>query len=195
MLNFRIHFTHPWLLLLLIPAVILTLIPYFRMNKKYRRTRNRVVSITLHLLAMVFAINLLAGISFSYEIPNEGNEVILLVDASDSNEGEVDAKNEFIQTVLNVCGEDCRIGIVKFGYDQKYVAELSDDTEELYRQYLTSDQPDTSATDLASALKYAASLFTKEGSGKIVVISDGIETDKAAKPQRAWLPRPQPSAP
>lgn len=34
--DFQIVFSHPWLLLLLIPALALTLIPYFMLSKKYR---------------------------------------------------------------------------------------------------------------------------------------------------------------
>ena len=34
----------PWWLLLLIPALALTLIPYFKLKKRYRRTRNRISS-------------------------------------------------------------------------------------------------------------------------------------------------------
>lgn len=180
MMNFKIDFTHPWLLLLIIPAVLLTLIPYFRMNKKYRRTRNRIVSMTLHISAMVLAIALLAGISFKYEIPNEKNEVILLVDVSDSNQEERQKKDEFVQTVLNICDGDFKVGIVKFGFDQKYVAELSNNSQEILEKYLTSEDPDTTASDLASALKYAKSLFTYPETAKIVVISDGVETDSAA---------------
>ena len=68
MTNFRIEYSHPWLLLLLIPAVALTFLPYFRSSKKYRRTRNRILSMTFHLVAMVLAINLLAGIGFSLSL-------------------------------------------------------------------------------------------------------------------------------
>ncbi len=180
MTNFRFNYTHPWLLLLLIPAVILTLVPYFRIAKKYRRTRNRVISIVLHLVAMVLAINLLAGLTFSYEIPNLDNEVILLVDVSASNEEERNNKDEFIQSVINVADGEYKVGVVKFGYDQKYVAELSTDTEEVFLNYLESGDPDMTATDLASALEYTRGLFTNPETAKIVVISDGIETDGTA---------------
>lgn len=180
MSNFKLNYTHPWLLLLIIPALALALIPYFRVQKKYRRTRNRVLSVVFHSLAMFLAINLLAGISFSYELPNTENEVIILVDASDSGEEREAEKNEFIESVVNVCGKDFKIGIVKFGFDQKYVSELSTDTEEVLRKYLDSENPDTSATDIESALKYASGLFTNPHTAKIVVISDGIETDNAA---------------
>ena len=68
-----------------------------------------------HLVALVLAINLLAGIGFSYEVPNLENEVILLVDTSDSNKDSRDAKDDFVASVINVCDNQYRIGIVKFG--------------------------------------------------------------------------------
>ncbi|MBE6633118.1 MAG: VWA domain-containing protein [Ruminococcaceae bacterium] len=182
MTNLQLHYNHPWLLLLMVPAVLLTLIPYFRMAKKYRRTRNRVISIVLHMLAMFIGINLLAGVSFSYEIPNEDNRVLLLVDMTESNGGSAEAKDEFVQSVINICDKEYRLGIVKFGFDQKYVVKFDDDTSEVsaYERYLASENPDVTATDIASALKYAAELFGDSKSGKIVLISDGIETDSTA---------------
>ena len=180
MLNFQVNYTHPWLLLLIPLAVICTLVPYFRLNKRYRCTRNRIISIVLHLVAIVLGINLLAGISFSYEIPNEGNEVILLVDVTESNETTREDKDAFIQSVLALCEQDCKVGVVKFGFDQVYAAEFSDDTQRVMEQYLTAEDPDITATNLAGALKYASGLFTNPESGKIVVISDGVETDGTA---------------
>ena len=103
MSNFRIEFARPWLLLLLIPALVLTLIPYFHLAKKFRKTRNRVISVTLHTLAMVLCIMLLAGISFAYDVPNKQNELILLVDRSDSNRECEAAKDEFIQSIADAC--------------------------------------------------------------------------------------------
>jgi hypothetical protein len=134
MTNFRIEYSHPWLLLLLIPAALLTLIPYFRAAKKYRRTRNRILSMVFHMTAMVLAINLLAGVNFAYEIPNEENEVIILVDTSESNAeaAQKEAKDEFVGTVIGICDNQYRLGIVKFGFDQKYVVEISDNTKDAY---------------------------------------------------------------
>ena len=132
MTNFRIEYSHPWLLLLLIPAVVLTFLPYFMSAKKYRRTRNRILSIVFHLTALVLAINLLAGIKFTYEIPNAENQIILLVDASDSGEERRQEKDDFIASVINVCDNDYAIGIVKFGFDQKYVAEISNDAASVF---------------------------------------------------------------
>lgn len=177
MQNFRIHFSHPWLLLLLIPAIALTLFPYFKANKKYRKTRNRILSMLFHGLAITLAILLLAGITFSYEKPNLENELIILVDTTDSNEISSDAKTEFVQSVVSISDGKYRLGIVKFGHGQVLSGKMTYDMEQALEDYLTSEVPDSTATDLASAIKYASTLFKNPETSKIVVLSDGIETD------------------
>ena len=153
MSNFRITFSNPWLLLLLVPLAALTLIPHFRVAKKFRRSRNRVISLALHSIALILCVLLLAGMTFRYEVPNRENQLILLVDVSDSGAEVEEARNEFIQTVLNACDESCEVGIVTFGYGTVYAAPLSADAREVYRQYLEADKPDTGATDIATALE------------------------------------------
>ena len=180
MQNFRFNFTHPLLLLLLIPAIAMTLFPYFRADKKYRKTRNRILSMVFHGLAITLAITLLAGITFSYEKPNLENELIVLVDTTDSNEESADLKTDFVQSIISISDGKYRVGVVKFGHGQVLSGEMSYDVNKVLEDYLTSEVPDPTATDLASALKYARSLFKNPETSKIVVVSDGIETDNAA---------------
>ena len=180
MQNFRFNFTHPWLLLLLIPAIAMTLFPYFRADKKYRKTRNRILSMVFHGLAITLAITLLAGITFSYEKPNLENELIVLVDTTDSNEESADLKSDFVQSIISISDGKYRVGVIKFGHGQVLSGEMSYDVNKVLEDYLTSEVPDSTATDLASALKYARSLFKNPETSKIVVVSDGIETDNTA---------------
>ena len=181
MTKFMINFSEPWFLLLLIPAVALTFIPYFRSAKKYRKTRNRITSMALHLVLMVLCITVLAGITFEYDIPNKENEVILLVDKSDSGDLSEEKKDEFVYEVIRSAGANFKVGVVTFGYDQVYAAELSNDTNQVYTQYLNSASPDTTATNIASAMEYAATLFERPEAGRIVLLSDGVETDGNVK--------------
>ena len=180
MTNFRIIYDHPWLLLLMIPALMLALIPHFLTEKRYRRTRNRIVSLVAFIVASILSVNLLAGVSFAYENPNENNELLILVDVSESGETERRQKDELVESILDIADGDYNVGIVKFGYGQVYAAELSSNTDKVLSDYRKSSDPDTSASDIASALEYAASLFTYPESAKIVLLSDGIETDGEA---------------
>ncbi|MBR7186796.1 MAG: VWA domain-containing protein [Clostridia bacterium] len=180
-MNFRIEFWNPWLLLLLIPALLFALIPYFRLNKKYRKTRNRIASIVLHILVMVLSISVLAGITFTYQITNEENEIILLVDVSDTQKEAEDAREDFILTLLNESGYDgYRVGIVTFGFTQNYAVSMTDDIDSIYSTYVNADLPDTSATDIAAALTYTSTLFNYPETAKIVLITDGKQTDENA---------------
>ena len=180
MTNFSVNFTNAWWLLLLIPAVVLTLISYFSLNKRYRCTRNRIVSITLHLVIMFLAIALLAGLTFEYYTPNTETEVILLVDSSDTTSDTEDGSDDFIKSVIDNCDSMYKLGVVKFGYDQVYALPLTNDLDKAYSTYLSADDPDTTATDIASALKYAATLFTKPEGARIILMSDALETDSSA---------------
>ena len=71
-----------------------------------------------------------------------------------------------------------QIGVVTFGYGEPvYAAPLTDDPQNVYLNYLNADLPDGTATDLATALEYTSGLFKNPEVAKIVVISDGMETD------------------
>lgn len=182
MQNFAIHFTYPWLLLLLIPAIGVALIPFFRIQKKYRYTRNRVCSVILHNVIMILAIFALAGMNFSYTVANDKNEIILLVDMSDSQEEVQQQRDDFVQTVLyDGRYDNYRIGIVTFGFTQQYAVPLTTDVDDIYERYIAAELPDTSATDIAAALNYTKDLFDNPETGKIVLITDGKETDESAK--------------
>ena len=184
MTSFGITFSHPWLLLLLIPALALTLIPYFRLSKKYRRTRNRIISLVLHLLVMTLSITVLAGMLFVYTIPNRQNEIILLVDVSATEENAKEDREQFIQRVLKESKYDnYNVGIVTFGFDQNYAVPLTSDVDSVYNQYLNSlntSKIDVTATNIAAALEYTKGLFNYPETSKIVLITDGKETDEQA---------------
>lgn len=185
MYKFGIVFSNPWWLLLLIPAVLLTLIPYFRLSKKYRKTRNRITSIVLHLIIMFLCIFILSGMTFTYQVTNLENEIILLVDVSDTEERAQEKRDLFVEDFLREAKYDgYKVGVVTFGYTQEYIVPLTYDVEGIYDRYVSAANeqktPDTTATDIAAALTYAKDLFTNPETGKIVMVTDGKETDEDA---------------
>ncbi len=180
MTNLSVNFTNVWWLLLLIPAVGVTLYTYFKVNKRFRCTRNRVVSIVMHLVVTVLSALLLAGFTVEYYTPDTEVEVILLVDSSYTTEDTENDADDFVKTVIDNSDSMYKLGIVKFGYDQVYAVELTNNTDKVFSAYLSSDTPDTTATDIASALKYSASLFKNTENARIVLLTDALETDDSA---------------
>lgn len=174
-------YNSPWWLLLLIPSFALALIPYFRLSKKYRKTRNRITSIVLHCIIMTLAISVMAGLFVHYEVPNSKNEIILLVDVSDTEEQAKDTRDDCVATILDyVANNNFKVGVVTFGLDQKYVVPLTDKVEDVFSEYEGASLPDVSATDIASALSYTKTLFNFPETSKIILITDGKETDQKA---------------
>ena len=126
---------------------------------------------------MLLAIALLAGLSFEYYKPNTETEVILLVDSSFTTEDTEGDSDNFVKSIIDNCDSMYKLGIVKFGYDQVYSVELTNDLEKAYSTYLASPDPDTTATDIAAALDFAASKFTTPETARIVLLTDALETD------------------
>lgn len=180
MSNFNISFSHPWVLFLLIAAVLLTLIPHLRIKKKFRRNRNRIVSLVLHLIVLSLTILVLSDIRFNFTLKNDQNEIILLVDVSDSETNTEEKRDETVEKILNYAKFDgYKVGIVRFGFDQDYTVPLTNDVKNIYSQYKKAlNEIDTSATNIAAALTYTKKLFTRTDTSKIVLISDMIETDE-----------------
>ena len=187
MSNFNITFTYPWLLLLLIPAAALVLFAYFRISKKYRRNRNRVLSTVLGMIMATCGILLVSGISVNYDEKNRDNEMIVVVDASYSNAERQAEKDKYIQTLLNSAGDVAKVGVVTFGGDAVYAAELTNDPEEAYANYLSAVTPDRSSTNIAAALSFAHGKLSNPKAGKLILVSDGIETDGDALTQAAKI--------
>ncbi len=177
-----LHFDNAWLLFLLIPAIGLALIPYFRVPKQHRNTRNRVISLCIHCVILFFAVLMLAGLSFAFTQVSVKKDVILLVDASDSASVSRAEMDEFVDSVLDeVKKSERRIGIVTFGGDCVYSAELSSDINEVRKAYSEqTKKPVGSATDISAALKYARKQLSSPKDGRIIVLSDGIQTDNNA---------------
>ena len=175
----KFTFSHPWLLLVFLFGAGMTLFLYLRLSKKYRRTRNRVTSIVLHIIVLALAVLTMAGMLINVSIPNKDNQIILLVDVSDTCKNSAEQRNEFIETVLRMAQYDgYSIGIVTFGFDQVYAVELTDRIDTIMSKYEAAELPDVSATDIASAVTYASGLFTSD-TAKIVLVTDGKETDNS----------------
>ncbi len=194
MTDFKINFSvSPWLLLLIIPLLGIIFGVYFSAKKRFRRSRNRIISLILHCMVSTLCVLIMSGIYFTYEYPNVENELVILVDASYSSTNYKDRVNDFVHEVLKENDNRSNVSIVTFGYDQKLVLPMGKHSpERAYNRFISSESPDITATDIASALTYVwdpANDMSGNGeeaiihypeTAKILLISDGLETDRNA---------------
>ena len=176
MSNFRIYLVHPWLLLLFLPLLILTLWPVLKLPKARRFTINRKISLILHSVILVLLLALLADMTV-YRNRDEIN-TILLADLSASTEDSYDAVRAYIQEFGAAAGEKNRVGVVAYARDALYVAELSESGETLLEAFDVKETvPKADATNLEDALYYAESLLDDKENQRIINLSDGLQTD------------------
>ena len=68
----ELRFERPWLLLLLIPALILILLPWMRLPKRRRNTLQKVLPMAIHSFLALMLVLLLAGTSIARITNNQG---------------------------------------------------------------------------------------------------------------------------
>jgi uncharacterized membrane protein len=160
----------PLALLLLVPALALTIGLHLGARRRMGSGRRRVALVvrTLLLSALVLA---LAG--FQLVLPVDRLSTVFVVDLSDSvgNAGREDAL-AFLRETLAVKPEGDVAGIVAFG-KQALVERLPSELTEIDR---IASTPVRSATDIGAALRLATALFPDDAQKRIVLLSDGNDT-------------------
>ena len=177
MSNFK--FNNPWLLFLIIPLVALIVLGFFLMKKEKRYTKKNIISFSLHIVIAIL-------ISFAFADPqyliiDKTTDVYVLVDASASEKTSIDRIDETIKKVRDEALKtpNTRVGVIGFAKEAKTLTELGGSFDSIDALYEDSSF-DYTATDIESALLYASEKFAPESYKRIVLISDGNETDGKA---------------
>ena len=174
--SINLQFDNPWIMLLLIPAVALALWPYLKIKKHRRRTRNRVVSMVLHIVILTLITSVFANFKVRMEDVLMKKDAILLVDVSDSTTVTKDKIDDYLEDILTTYDNPNKVGIVTFGNNSEYVAKLSSNAKSVYGTYKGYDvENKTDATNIEEALLYCQSILNKNG--RVIILTDGLETD------------------
>jgi len=163
-------FDAPLALLLLIPALGLTIALHLASRRRLGVGRRRVA---LAVRTFLVAALVLALAGFQLVLPVDRLATVFVVDLSDSvgNAGREDAL-AFLRETLAEKPDGDIAGIVAFGREA-LVERLPSELEELDR---IASTPVKSATDIGSALRLATALFPDDSQKRIVLLSDGNDT-------------------
>ena len=164
-----ISFDNPYLLLLFIPMVLLTVVPYIIAIRRGNRAKGPKISLALHLVISAIISLALAGPTFTAVITE--TNVIVVADVSYSSSASLDRIDGYIDEIEDNLPKNSKLGIVCFGKDQEVLTEIGDRVKSV-----SEASVDDSATDIAAALEFAAELFGEGVIKKIVLITDGKST-------------------
>jgi len=172
-------FDTPQALLLLIPALLLTIGLHLASRRRVGLGRRR---LALVLRGVVLAALVLALAGFRLVLPVDRLATVFVVDLSDSvgTAGHDDALT-WLRDSLKVMPEGDVAGIVGFGR-AALVERLPAEVRDLDRIATT---PVRSATDIGAALRLASALFPDDAQKRIVLLSDGNDTTGSGQSEAA----------
>ncbi|MFZ0677356.1 VWA domain-containing protein [Candidatus Binatus sp.] len=134
-------------------------------------------SATLRALCVVGLVVMLAGLRIPGRIAAQSVAVVAVMDESRSvSPDQQDWMRGQIEQLKSAMAASDQLGIVGFGRDARLLAPLTD--PRLLSHF--GDGVDGGATNIASALTAAESLFAPEADKRIVLLSDGNETEDSA---------------
>ena len=166
----NISFDNPLLLLLLIPMLALILVPYFIAIRKENKSRAGVIALALHIVIVILVVLAAAGMSNVTVITE--TELYVLADVSHSMSDRLDLVDEYIREVEDELPRNSQMGVIAFGKNYRLHTALGEEITSV-----KGNKVNGSATDIASALRYADSLFGESSIKRIVLITDGMSTD------------------
>jgi uncharacterized membrane protein/Mg-chelatase subunit ChlD len=169
----------PLALLLLVPALLLTVGLHLASRRRVGLGRRRVA---LLIRAIVLTALVLALAGFRLVLPVDRLATVYVVDLSDSvgTAGHEDAL-AWLRESLKVMPEKDVAGIVGFGR-AALVERLPSEVREIDR---IASTPVQSATDIGAALRLASALFPDDAQKRIVLLSDGNDTTGSGQAEAA----------
>ena len=170
MKNFDISFQYPLRLLIFIPALAAILIPLLRMPRK-RRTLKKKLPAALHAATALLLALAIAGMQFSSVSSDQS--VIVLVDQSISTSKISEELNAKAQQIVDSLDSDTSVAAVGFGENQFTLFDFDSEDHRIWSDTFVR----SAATNIEGALEYAASLFPQDKAKRIVLVTDGRETD------------------
>lgn len=171
----NINFANPYLILILIPVALAIVIPFLFTFKKDNIGIRNIISLVLHLVIATLIILVVAGMSYKTAV--DETNIYVLADVSYSADRNLTTIDSYIDELENKADNKTKIGVVCFGTETPYVLTTPGERTRSVNEAVSSERVDRSGTDIAGALRYTASLFNDNVIKRIILITDGDETN------------------
>ena len=165
-----ISFDNVYLLLIAVPLIALFAIPFALAVRKKNRNAHNIVSMVFHVLFSVIIAFAAAGTMVTVDLTE--TDVFVVADVSYSAKNNLDTIDRYIRELK--LPRNSKLGLVCFGKDYELVSGLDDPRNV---KSVKEANVDDSATNIVGALNYTGKLFGTGVIKRIVLITDGTQTD------------------
>ena len=169
----NINFANPYLLLILIPVLLIILIPFLITFKKDNLGIRNILSLILHVVISILVVFVIAGMTYKTAI--DETNIYVLADVSYSANRNLDTIDNYIEELEAKADNKTKVGVVCFGTNTPYVLTTPGEGLKSVRDGVS--RIDQSGTDIAGSLRYTASLFDENVIKRIILITDGDDTN------------------
>ncbi len=166
----NISFDNPWLLFIGLPLLAAVIVPFAVTVRRDNANAHNIASFGLHALICICITLAISGMTFETMVTE--TNVYVLADISYSANHNLDEVQENIEKISAKLPKNSKMGVICFGRNYQMIADLGDEVPDV----TSASKVDKSATDIASALRYAGNLFDDNVIKRIIVITDGVET-------------------
>ena len=167
----------PWLALVMIPAVALAIVPFFRLHKSRRYSMKHMVPLFIHIIILAIATMLITDIhAVQTQKAPEETQIVVVVDMSDSNSPMKDEMNAYIKDLHANKSSKTEIAVVVFGDDHITLHDFNETADDYLS--LKEGSIKSAATNIQTAIEYAETLFEQINlvNKRILLMSDGRQT-------------------
>lgn len=169
----NISFDNPYLLLLAIPLLALLIVPYAISIKKDNKSKSVIASLVIHIVIVALVVLAAAGTTVTTVMTQ--TNVFVVADVSYSANRNLDKIDGYIEELSENLPTNSQMGVVCFGKDSALLTEMGGEIKSVKDASI-----DDSATNISDALSYTSTLFADGVIKRIVLITDGKETESDA---------------
>lgn len=165
-----INFGNAYLLLIAIPLIAVFAVPFAITVRRENANVHNITSMVLHVLMAVCIAFAAAGTSVVTVLTE--TDVYVVADVSYSADKNLDTVDGYIKNLRKNLPRNSKLGIVCFGKDYELITKMGGSVKSVKESTV-----DKTETDIVSALEYAGTLFEDGVIKRIVLITDGRQSD------------------
>ncbi|MDE7083036.1 MAG: VWA domain-containing protein [Clostridia bacterium] len=165
-----INFVNVYLLFIAIPLVALITVPFAIAVRRGNVNKHNIASLVIHLLMAALITFATAGMSVLTVVTE--TDVYVVADISYSADRNLDTVDSYIGELNKNLPQNSKLGIITFGRNCEVLTKLGEKIKSV-----KTSVADNTETNIAGALEFAGRQFGEGVIKRIVLITDGKQTD------------------